>query len=449
MSGPPRPRPEVRVRRHLAWFVPEAGGVALDATGRLPVQDVAWCFPPDVDDLVWPGGAPGAIAALGCLACVDVPGEPVHDQRVVLVEPVPGAPAPETVGVWSGVGTAPAGLPEPLVAALVGWLDEATGRAAPDRGWSAFAWPGAIAALAAAVADAGAGALGYGARDAFVQRRAWSLATVWSNQGAFLKAVPARWAGEGPITEALARIAPDRVPEVEAHGVARNGRRALPWMVQRRQEGAHRTDPEAAVAVAAAMGELVRRSVPHMETWRTRGLADRSPAAIAAELPVLWSSPELARLEPEERAHLVALDRRLRARLENLAARGVPAVLTHGDLHTGNALSAPDGRAWIIDWTDAAASWPGADLLTMVGLDADLDAPSTRAIADAYRDAAGPALAAWDVDALSAGTAAGLVFHALAYARISAAAPAAQRWQLEGAVRYLVRRLLRSEGFQA
>ena len=74
MSGPPRPRPDVRVRRHLAWFVPEAGGVALDAAGRLPVQEVGWCFPPDVDDLIWPGAAPGGVAALACLARVDVAG---------------------------------------------------------------------------------------------------------------------------------------------------------------------------------------------------------------------------------------------------------------------------------------------------------------------------------------------------------------------------------------
>jgi hypothetical protein len=79
-------------------------------------------------------------------------------------------------------------------------------------------------------------------------------------------------------------------------------------------------------------------------------------------------------------------------------------------------------------------------------LHATLLADPFRAVAEAYRAAAGPALAGWDADAMAAGVAAGLVFHALSYARIVMAAPAAQRWQLDGAVRYLVRRLLRSEG---
>ena len=447
MSGPPRPRPDVRGRRHLAWVVPDAGGVALDAAGRLPMQEVGWCFPPDVDDLAWPGAPAGAVAALACLAHVEVAGEPVYDERVVLVEPVPGAGVLAYHGVWRGVAEhAPVGLPEPLAAALAAWLDEATGRATPDPGWPAFAWPGGVAALAGALAADGAGVLSHGAPGAFTQRRSWSLATVWASETAFLKVPPAPWAAEGAITAALAGAAPDRVPEVLGHGIAHHGPRVLPWMVQRRLEGEHRDGPEAAVAVAAAMGELVLRSAPHVDAWRALGLHDRSPSAVAAELPTLWGCAELERLEPEERAGLAALDARLRARLADLRARGAPTVLAHGDLHAGNALFAADGRAWIIDWTDAAASWPGADLLTIVGLDADLDGAAMRAVAAAYRDAAGPALAGWDADALAVGTAAGLAFHALAYARIAAAAPVAQRWQLEGAVRYRVRRSLRLEG---
>jgi aminoglycoside phosphotransferase (APT) family kinase protein len=269
---------------------------------------------------------------------------------------------------------------------------------------------------------------------------------VWASDRAFLKVPPGQWAAEGPVTRALALVAPDRVPDVLAHGVADHAGSPLPWMVQRRQEGEGRDGRDAAVAVAAAMGELVRRAAPQLEGLRASGLVDRGPAAAAAELPVLWASAELGALSADERASLPELDARVRERLADLAARGAPSVLAHGDLHTGNALFDPDGRTWIIDWTDAAASWPGADLLTMVGLDADLDGTDLRAVAAAYRDAAGPALAGWDDDALAAGAAAGLVFHALAYARIAAAAPAAQRWQLAGAVRYLVRRLLRLEG---
>jgi aminoglycoside phosphotransferase (APT) family kinase protein len=449
MSGPPRPRPDVRVRRHLAWFVPEAGGIVLDASGRLPVQVVGWRFPPDVDDLVWPGAAPGAVATLTCLSRVEVAGEPVHDDRVVLVEPVPGGAEPSYERVWRGDGDAPDALPEPLVAALRAWLAEATGRSTPDPGWPAFAWPGGVAALAAAVGRAGAGALGPGTPGGFVQQRAWSLSTVWASDTAFLKAPTGEWASEGPVTAALARLSPDRVPQVLGHGLTHHGQRPLPWMVQRRQEGESRDGEEAIATLAATMGELVRRTAPHLDDLRAAGLADRRPAAVAAELPVIWASAELDALSADERARLPELEARVRSRLADVAARGAPSVLAHGDLHAGNALFAPDGRVWIIDWTDAAVSWPGADLLTMVGLNADLDGAALHAVANAYREAAGPALSAFDADALLAGARAGLVFHALAYARIAAAAPAAQRWQLEGAVRYLVRRLLQLEGLAA
>jgi aminoglycoside phosphotransferase (APT) family kinase protein len=446
MSGPPRPEPDVRVRRHLAWFVPEAGGVAVDDAGRLPLQEVGWGFPADVDDLVWPGTAPGTVAALACLARVRTDGEPAVDERLYLVEPVPGAPSPATGAVWRGFGAAPAGLPDALAVALAAWLAEATGRADADPRWPAFARPGAVAALADAVAAGAAGTLHHGATGAFVQRRAWSLAAVWASDDAFLKVAPPQWAAEGPVTAALARAVPDRVPAVRAHGVAAHGAGPLPWMVQQRQEGISRHGPDASVAVAAAMGELVRRTAPHLDALRSVGLVDRRPEAAAAELPALWAAEELEHLGGDERALLPALDARVRARLADLQARRPPAVLAHGDLHTGNALVAPDGRVWVIDWTDACLAWPGADVLTFVGFEGDLEGPAARAVAEAYRDAAGPVLAGWDDDALAAGVVAGLAFHALAYARIAAAAPAVQRWQLGGAVRFLVQRLLRLEG---
>ena len=443
MSGPPPRRSDVRVRRHLAGVVPEAGGVVLAASGRLPVQVVGWCIPSEVDGLAWPGMEPGSVAALACLASVEVAGEPVHEDRVVLVEPVPGAAAPPVDGVWRGDGGAPEGLPAPLAAALASWLAEVTGRAAADPGWPAFAWPGAIAALAGVVAGAGVGKLGHGG---FAQRRAWSLATVWASGTAVLKAPTGEWAAEGPVTAALSRVAPDRVPLVLAHGVANHAQRVLPWMVQRRQAGESRVGPEAAVALAAALGDLVRRAAPHLGDLRAVGLADRRPLAAATEFALVSASPELDALSVDERAVLPELEARVRARLAEMADRGAPSVLAHGDLHAGNALVAADGRVWIIDWTDAAVSWPGVDLLTIVGLDADLDGDEMRAVAAAYRAATGPVLAGWNAEALMAGVAAGVAFHAIAYARIATAAPAAQRWQLAGAVRYLVRRLLRLEG---
>lgn len=446
MSGPPRPEPEVRVRRHLAWFVPDVGGVVLDDAGGLPLQEVGWGFPADVDDLAWPGMTPGAVAALSCLARLRTGEEPGLDERLYLVEPVPGAPTPATSAVWPGVGAAPTGLPDALATALAAWLAEATGRADADPRWPAFARPGGLAALAEAVAAGAVGTLHHGAPGAFVQRRAWSLAAVWASEDAFLKVAPPQWAAEGPVTAALARAVPDRVPAVRAHGVAAHGAGPLPWMVQQRQEGVSRHGPDASVAVAAAMGEVVRRTAPHLDALRSVGLVDRRPAAAAAELPALWGAEELERLGADERALLPELDGRVRVRLADLQARRPPAVLAHGDLHTGNALVAPDDRVWIIDWTDACVAWPGADMLTFVGFEGELEGPAARAVAAAYRDAAGPVLAGWDDDALAAGAVAGLVFHALAYARIAAGAPAVQRWQLGGAVRFLVQRLMRLEG---
>src|SRR5690606_39173159 len=100
------------------------------------------------------------------------------------------------------------------------------------------------------------------------------------------------------------------------------------------------------------------------------GAADRRPARTAAELEWLWRavSPELSE---EDRAKLPTLDALAREALKRLERS--PAVLVHGDLHLGNVLQDDAGAPQLIDWTDAALAWPGADAYLLVQRFGDME----------------------------------------------------------------------------
>jgi hypothetical protein len=455
VSGPPEARPGARQRRHLALVHPDDAAVALLRTPAgdlaLPAVDVAWDFASAVPTpLPGDGRAAPRHAVLACLAEVedDAPPPPGRVERLLWAEAMPGSAA-AVDGWWRGDADAPAGLPAGLLPALrsaLAGFDE-PGAAA----WPPFASRGATAALAAALSgDAGArdvATFDRGHPRELRQLRAWSLSSVWSNGAVFVKLGPPRWAAEGGVTAWLADVAPGRVPRVVAHGHAAGPAGSLPWFVQA-------AAPKGAFGAsvrercAAAIGDVVRRVDGELPGGRARGLDDRTPAAVAAGLAEVWASPELAALDAAERARLPELDARLRRRLAALDAADLPQVLVHGDLHDGNVLPGGDGPAGdaVIDWTDAAVGWPGADLLTLLGLDAALDDGAAERAVVAYAEAAGPALGRRGADAVRLGLGAAAAFHALSYARIEASTPPSQRWHVEGVVRYLVRRMLRDEG---
>ncbi|BAJ32211.1 MULTISPECIES: aminoglycoside phosphotransferase family protein [Kitasatospora] len=89
------------------------------------------------------------------------------------------------------------------------------------------------------------------------------------------------------------------------------------------------------------------------------GLADCSPAALAARFPAL-----LERLRPELSAAEYAQARRLADHLPELAEQldgcGLPLTVVHGDFHPGN-WRFDGGRATVLDFSDAAWGHPALD----------------------------------------------------------------------------------------
>jgi hypothetical protein len=85
----------------------------------------------------------------------------------------------------------------------------------------------------------------------------------------------------------------------------------------------------------------------------------RTAAAVPRFLDV-WG----ARLSSAERAATEALPRTLPGAYA--ALRSAPATLVHGDLHLDNVMFRADGRAVVLDWTDAARGPVAADLVRLL-----------------------------------------------------------------------------------
>ena len=171
---------------------------------------------------------------------------------------------------------------------------------------------------------------------------------------------------------------------------------------------------------------------------RAAGAVDRSIDTVIGMLPELWGAPELAAaLEPAEMDALPALDAHLRLRLSELAALAPDPLVTHGDLHLGNVVEVGDDSVRIIDWTDAAMSWPGVDVRALLP---PASQPEEReAVLTAYEQALGPDHAR----AVRPGSELAVLFYALSYAKIDAFLPASTRWHFTGTTTRMVRHLLK------
>lgn len=309
------------------------------------------------------------------------------------------------------------------------------------------------------------------------QLQSWVLSTVWLDETTVTKVTCPIWPQEPSVTAYLNELAPNTVPAVLQHGSFQVPSSDLSgaWMVTERYP---LTDPfqEPPIdAVLRALTSLQAAAYEHEAGLRSAGVTMRGPLDVAADLNTLWEEARQAGLPEEECARLPELHSSLNGRLQALAETA-PLLLTHGDLHTGNVLltpgaasmlgseldsnvsanngmhngknnsgsngtnygatpTQPGSKLVIFDWTDAALSWPGVDLLTLAGLDGEPRQDDLVALKNAYLQAIRLALASpskatllSSIEAsLDEGTDLALTYHAVTYAHIIRSVPRRQR----------------------
>lgn len=233
-----------------------------------------------------------------------------------------------------------------------------------------------------------------------IKVRAWScvLRVPTTAGGAYFKAPAPALAREVPLTEALARWQPDRVPILlgveQTRGwllMADAGQRLREFV----RDPRYRSLYERGVAEYA---ELQMAVAPRAEEMVGMGAADRRLARMPALLADALGDEQALRigqpngLTAEEVSALRALLPVLEEKCETLAALGVPESLDHSDMHDANILV--DGqRLRFFDWGDAGVAHPFLSLTVLLrsyafqlGFDFErpLDAPDVRRLRDAY-----------------------------------------------------------------
>jgi hypothetical protein len=405
------------------------------------------------DDWVrrWP-----PLTVLSCLVeRLDVSGDETSKTWLFLCEPGAAADLDGVADGWWSAHDDDLDLPAELTKALRFTLAIVDEGDVSDGAWSYFNLPGATATItetlaasaAAAVATMRGGAVERRPTD-LRQLRGWWLSSVWQNDDVVFKTTHPSWPAEPAVNELLSRIVPEHTEPLVASGFVRqDGRAPTPWMVQRRAK-ARPADPAAgadheqegrqrlAISCVEALARIQLAFVGREQELRSVGVEDRSIAATRAALPALWTSPELEALDPSERAALPSLERNILSRLDALEALGTAPLLAHGDLHLGNVVKPVSGDLKLIDWTDAALSWPGVDLMTLLPRQPDTE--GREAIVAAYELALGERFA----PSVRPGLDLADVFHAISYAKIEAFLPRSGRWELGGTVTFLVKRQL-------
>jgi hypothetical protein len=211
--------------------------------------------------------------------------------------------------------------------AVAHWLDEQRGAPVPELRppWSRPGW--------------------HARAESWVGRplrpyRLWPLSAVLESDGEFFKAVFRGFHHEPAVTQALARENPGDVPDVvridEPQG----------WLLMRELRGRPAYEHEESAAGLATLERIHHAWRERHDALLALGAPDRRLAVLERTLPT-FAPPE----------HAAALQ----AACRELAARGEPETLVHGDFHTGNVIVGDDGHAVIFDWSDACIAHPACD----------------------------------------------------------------------------------------
>jgi hypothetical protein len=317
-------------------------------------------------------------------------------------EPAPASWQPPTGLSFRAIPDVPAGLPASLVPRAREWLEDlrAGSREPPALRprWSRPGWRARAAAwMTAAAADAGQPLTGE-PQSFYLRGISALLRAPTAGRELFLKAVFPPFHAEPVLTELLAARFPGHLPRVLATEPNEG------WLLLEDIEATLIGElPDADRPAALAIGS---RAIVEIQT----AMADRpddlaalgragAPHRPAAEVPAALDVAlgpdgvgfEAAPLGAERRARILDGIAAAVARIETL---GVPETIVHGDFHPGNA-AIVDGRAVIIDWSDAAIGCPVVDLLTWISWSDEKPAERQGAI-DAWLDARSAVV---DVDA--------------------------------------------------
>lgn len=200
------------------------------------------------------------------------------------------------------------------------------------------------------------------------QDRGWGISTVLRAPAGethlWFKASGTLFRDEPAITRTLARVAPDRLPEV----LTDNGRA---WMVMADFGGAALKGTEEPAPWEEALREFARlqiASLDHEDRLLAAGVRDRRlpslPSAFAALMGIDEAlMPEHPKgLSQDQIEELRGLVPWVEDACERLGRAGIPHTLVHGDLHSGNVAVTPRGPVFF-DWSDAAWSHPFFDLV--------------------------------------------------------------------------------------
>jgi Phosphotransferase enzyme family len=211
-----------------------------------------------------------------------------------------------------------------------------------------------------------------------------------ANGDLWFKAVTALHRFEPALTAHLARLLPDRVPEL----VAIDADRA--WMLMRDGGTRLRELPatvehweavlpryaELQMAAAPYANELLDLGVPDFRLDKLRGLVKE----VLAERPPGLSAEE----------HQAMLDRLpdVQAMTRDLAGHGIAETVQHDDLHDGQVF-VRDGRYVVFDWGDACVSHPFHTLTVTLRaaawrLGLEPGGPEVLRMRDAYLEPFGP-----------------------------------------------------------
>jgi hypothetical protein len=223
--------------------------------------------------------------------------------------------------------------PLELRPALEQWLAEQRGAPIPAQrpAWSRRGWH--------ARAEGWAG-------EPLGQHRIWPLSAVLAGDGVFVKGVFSLFHHEPAVTQALAREHPNAVPDVLRID-EREGR-----LLMGELHGTPGYEHDAAQTALAALDSIHRAWRGRAAELRALGAPDRSLAVLERAVAQL-----VADIAPEHAPHVAVLESRCR----ELASRGEPETLVHGDFHSGNVMVGDDGRAVIFDWSDACIANPSVD----------------------------------------------------------------------------------------